>query len=123
MRLLHARVADERDVFVAPQPEPERDRDPSCDPRQYLPLHGLCKRRPIDRRGRAGERRYRRRGAGDERRRTQGGSMNASGPAAETTIRPAESAEKIERWAGQNVPRREDRRLLQGQGEFTDDVW
>jgi len=49
--------------------------------------------------------------------------MNASGPAAETTTRPAESAEKTERWAGQNVPRREDRRLLQGQGEFTDDVW
>ena len=47
--------------------------------------------------------------------------MNASGPAAETTTRPAESAEKTERWAGQNVPRREDRRLLQGQGEFTDD--
>ncbi|MHB1570740.1 MAG: xanthine dehydrogenase family protein molybdopterin-binding subunit [Solirubrobacteraceae bacterium] len=26
-------------------------------------------------------------------------------------------------WKGQSVPRTEDRRLLQGQGEFTDDVW
>jgi CO/xanthine dehydrogenase Mo-binding subunit len=49
--------------------------------------------------------------------------MTASGPAAETTTRPAEVGDKTERWAGQNVPRREDRRLLQGQGEFTDDVW
>jgi len=27
------------------------------------------------------------------------------------------------RWTGQSVPRKEDRRLLQGQGQFVDDVW
>jgi CO/xanthine dehydrogenase Mo-binding subunit len=34
-----------------------------------------------------------------------------------------EAPESTGRWIGQSVPRREDRRLLQGQGEFTDDVW
>ena len=42
---------------------------------------------------------------------------------AETVTSPPSTELEIGRWAGQNVPRREDRRLLQGQGEFADDVW
>ena len=36
---------------------------------------------------------------------------------------PADTAVEIGRSIGVSVPRREDRRLLQGQGEFADDVW
>jgi len=39
------------------------------------------------------------------------------------TTTPAETQIEIGRYVGQNVPRVEDRRLLQGQGEFADDVW
>jgi CO/xanthine dehydrogenase Mo-binding subunit len=49
--------------------------------------------------------------------------MTSSGPGAETVTTPAETTVEAGRWAGRNVPRREDRRLLQGQGEFADDVW
>jgi CO/xanthine dehydrogenase Mo-binding subunit len=49
--------------------------------------------------------------------------MTRNGATAETVTRPAEPAEKVGRWSGQSVPRVEDRRLVQGQGEFTDDVW
>jgi 2-furoyl-CoA dehydrogenase large subunit len=42
---------------------------------------------------------------------------------AETATSPGETIVEVGRWVGQNVPRREDRRLLQGQGEFADDVW
>jgi 2-furoyl-CoA dehydrogenase large subunit len=28
-----------------------------------------------------------------------------------------------EKWTGQNVPRKEDQRLVKGQGAFTDDAW
>ena len=31
--------------------------------------------------------------------------------------------QKTEAWVGQSIPRKEDRRLLQGQGQFVDDVW
>jgi 2-furoyl-CoA dehydrogenase large subunit len=44
-------------------------------------------------------------------------------PGAETTTSAAETAVEVRPWVGQSVPRREDRRLLQGQGEFADDVW
>src|SRR3954453_1959276 len=43
----------------------------------------------------------------------------------ETTVAPARTeAEEATRetWAGQNVPRKEDKRLLQGEGVFVDDV-
>jgi 2-furoyl-CoA dehydrogenase large subunit len=39
-----------------------------------------------------------------------------------TTITPEQVAEAQETWKGQNVPRKEDRRLVQGQGVFVDDV-
>src|SRR5207237_9494382 len=45
----------------------------------------------------------------------------------ETTVAPAEpivveEGEAKRGWAGQNVPRKEDKRLVQGQGLFFDDV-
>src|SRR3982750_5048683 len=43
----------------------------------------------------------------------------------ETTVAPARTeAEEATRetWAGQNVPRKEDKRLVQGEGVFFDDV-
>jgi len=49
--------------------------------------------------------------------------MTRSGPGAETVTSPGETSVEAAPWAGRDVPRREDRRLLQGQGEFTDDVW
>ncbi|MBV9797529.1 MAG: xanthine dehydrogenase family protein molybdopterin-binding subunit, partial [Solirubrobacterales bacterium] len=49
--------------------------------------------------------------------------MTPNGVTAETVTRPAEPTEEVGQWAGQSVPRVEDRRLVQGQGEFTDDVW
>ncbi|MDP9286267.1 MAG: hypothetical protein M3P41_15130, partial [Actinomycetota bacterium] len=41
-----------------------------------------------------------------------------------TTIAPeqVEVAGPAEQWKGQSVPRKEDRRLVQGQGVFVDDV-
>jgi CO/xanthine dehydrogenase Mo-binding subunit len=42
---------------------------------------------------------------------------------AETVTSPGATIVETGRWVGQNVPRVEDRRLLQGQGEFADDVW
>src|SRR3954453_853909 len=43
----------------------------------------------------------------------------------ETTVAPARTeAEEATRetWAGQNVPRKEDKRLVQGEGVFFDDI-
>jgi 2-furoyl-CoA dehydrogenase large subunit len=39
-----------------------------------------------------------------------------------TTATPTKTEAPEKTWAGQNVPRKEDRRLLQGQGTFVDDV-
>ena len=41
-----------------------------------------------------------------------------------TTVAPetTEVEAPTENWKGQNVPRKEDRRLVQGQGVFVDDV-
>jgi hypothetical protein len=44
----------------------------------------------------------------------------------ETTVAPerteAEQGQEQERWLGKNVPRKEDKRLVQGEGVFFDDV-
>jgi 2-furoyl-CoA dehydrogenase large subunit len=40
-----------------------------------------------------------------------------------TTTAPSPETVTTGRWQGQSVPRTEDRRLVQGQGEFVDDVW
>ena len=39
-----------------------------------------------------------------------------------TTITPEQVEQAQQTWAGQSVPRKEDRRLVQGQGVFVDDV-
>ncbi|HVU78403.1 MAG TPA: xanthine dehydrogenase family protein molybdopterin-binding subunit [Gaiellaceae bacterium] len=39
-----------------------------------------------------------------------------------TTVAPETTEQAQKSWAGQNVPRKEDRRLVQGQGVFVDDV-
>jgi 2-furoyl-CoA dehydrogenase large subunit len=39
-----------------------------------------------------------------------------------TTITPEQTGQEQKTWAGQNVPRKEDQRLVQGQGVFVDDV-
>jgi 2-furoyl-CoA dehydrogenase large subunit len=47
-----------------------------------------------------------------------------STPSAETTFYPAvEQSERLGNWSGKNVPRKEDKRLLKGQGAFVDDLW
>ena len=104
VRLLHARAGDGGDVPAAPQPEPERRGDPPRGPRQHLPLHRLREHHPIDRDARPR--------AGRARRRQH-----------EHDARTETAVETRERRLGQSVPRVEDRRLLQGQGEFVDDVW
>jgi CO/xanthine dehydrogenase Mo-binding subunit len=40
-----------------------------------------------------------------------------------STTTGAETAVESRSTIGQSIPRREDQRLLQGQGEFVDDVW
>ena len=45
-------------------------------------------------------------------------------PSDETTFYPAiEQSERLGKWSGTNVPRKEDKRLLKGQGAFVDDLW
>jgi CO/xanthine dehydrogenase Mo-binding subunit len=36
---------------------------------------------------------------------------------------PVEQSERLGEWSGKNVPRKEDKRLLKGQGAFVDDLW
>jgi 2-furoyl-CoA dehydrogenase large subunit len=47
----------------------------------------------------------------------------ARSPVAEIAAPEQRPAVEPGQWKGQSVPRREDRRLTQGQGEFVDDVW
>src|ERR671924_1968767 len=105
VRLLHAGDADERDVAPRAQSAAERGGDPAGDPGQHLPLHGVREHRARDP-GRFG--------AGGER-------------VTETTVTPerplvVEETETRPGFIGQNVPRKEDKRLVQGQGVFFDDV-
>src|SRR5437016_4838508 len=105
VRLLHARDADECERAPRAQPAAERGGDPQGDPGQHLPLHGLREHRACDP-GRVGP--------GGER-------------MTETTVTPerplvVEETETRPGFAGQSVPRKEDRRLVQGQGVFFDDV-
>src|SRR5690349_17004904 len=92
MRLLHAGHAHERDRAAAHEPEPERGGDPQGAAGQHLPLHRLLEHR------RGGQ------GGGDV-----------------TTVAP-EKVEVGKSWLGESVPRKEDKRLTQGQGVFVDDV-
>ena len=49
------------------------------------------------------------------------GAVDVAGHASETTLAP-EKVEVQKGWGGQSVPRREDKRLLRGEGVFVDDV-
>src|SRR6266542_2674483 len=97
VRLLHARDADEREASPRRESTSERGRDPQGDPRKHLPLHGVRQHRRGD----------------------QGGVA-----VTETTTQPlvVEKTETKPGFVGQNVPRKEDKRLVQGQGVFFDDV-
>src|SRR5262245_5124528 len=100
VRVLHAGDADERDRVAAPERASERGRDPEGDPGEHLPLHRLREHR----RGNPG-----------------GGRMT------ETTVTPerplvVEEGETQPGFIGQNVPRKEDKRLVQGEGVFFDDL-
>src|SRR5581483_10241943 len=96
VRLLHAGHADERDRAPAREPEPERGRDQEGAPGQHLSLHRLLEH---------------------HRRGQVGGEMTQLS----TTVAP-EKVEVQKGWAGQSVPRKEDKRLLRGEGVFVDDV-
>src|SRR4029077_3982361 len=71
----------------------ERRRDPPRDPGEHLPLHGLREHRQVD----------------------QGGVRTMT----ETATAPVELEVG---YAGKSIPRKEDGRLVQGQGVFADDV-
>src|SRR4029078_4355368 len=90
---LHAGDADERDRAAAGEFEPERGRDPQGAAGEHLPLHRLLEHL----RGR-------------------------EGGIAMTVVTPEKVQAPKQGWAGQNVPRKEDKRLTQGQGVFVDDV-
>src|SRR5205085_6410697 len=100
VRLLHARDADVRDRPAARRAAPERRGDPQGDPGQHLPLHGLREHRRGDQSGRG---------------------------MTETTITPerplvVEEGETRSGFIGQNIPRKEDKRLVQGEGVYVDDI-
>jgi len=42
-------------------------------------------------------------------------------PVGQTTVEPVERSERLGKWSGQSVPRKEDRRHLKGQAAFADD--
>src|SRR5262245_60696999 len=94
MRVLHARDADERDRASRAQPASVGGRRPLCAPGQHLPLHRLREHR----RGRRVGRRE----------------------AMTVTEQPTTTLKKG--FVGQSIPRKEDKRLVQGQGTFFDDV-
>src|SRR5438105_15823445 len=98
MRLLHAGHADERDRTPARESEPDGRGDQDGATRKHLPLHGVL-----------------------EHLRGRQGCRDVSG---ETTIAPdpVEILAPQKNWSGQSVPRKEDRRLTQGEGVFVDDV-
>jgi 2-furoyl-CoA dehydrogenase large subunit len=44
-------------------------------------------------------------------------------PVDETVVEPGTRIDRLGKWSGKSVPRKEDGRLLKGQGMFTDDAW
>src|ERR1700753_247180 len=92
MRLLHAGDADECDRTAAREPEPVGGRDQEGAAGQHLPLHGLLEH---------------------HRGREVGGDVTEM---TETTIAPEKVKAPQKGWGGQSVKRKEDKRLLQGEG-------
>ena len=99
VRLLHAGDADERDRAARARTRARpTTRSEEGAPGQHLPLHRLLEHH-------------------------QGGQGASAGVSNDDVVTP----EKVERrrrsgWAGQSVPRKEDSRLVQGQGVFVDDI-
>src|SRR5215210_6010388 len=105
VRLLHPGNADEREAPTRAQSRAHREGDPARAAGKHLPLHRLRQHR-------------RRRPGGHER-----GGRHVS----ETTVAPGhaltvEEQEVKPGFIRQNVPRKEDQRLVQGEGVFVDDV-
>ena len=105
VRLLHARDADGGDGAAREEPAPDRRRDPQGPPGQHLPLHRLLEHHQ------GGQGRLRPGGRRNERDHRRARATSRS------RLRPSRSA-----GPGQSVPRKEDRRLVQGQGVFVDDI-
>src|SRR5205085_1127187 len=97
VRLLHAGDADEREAPARAESAPERGGDPHGDPGEHLPLYGLREHRRGD----------------------QGGERMTETEAHPLVVEPTETKPG---WAGTSIPRKEDKRLVQGQGVFFDDV-
>jgi CO/xanthine dehydrogenase Mo-binding subunit len=47
----------------------------------------------------------------------------SSSPVGQTTVEPVERSERLGKWSGQSVPRKEDGRHLKGQAAFADDAF
>ena len=108
-------------ALLALEPAPVGRRDQERPAGQHLSLHGLLEHR------RGGQGGVRMTGVGStEPGRSEGAGF--AGAVAEitvsTTVAPetTEVQAPAEEWKGQSVPRKEDRRLVQGQGVFVDDV-
>src|SRR5215218_9445524 len=99
VRLLHPRVRDHRDRLAARPPRPDRGGGPPGHRRQPLPLHRLPEHRRL------------RPAGGRAQPGTAGGCPGGSGGDAVTT-----------RTMGEPIPRREDPRLVAGDGRYLDDL-
>src|SRR6187397_1628504 len=99
MRLLHTGDADQRDVPPREHAAADGGRDPKGDPGQHLPLHRLREHRRGHKRGEA-----------------MTETVTSTKP---LVVAPGETKPG---FAGTNVPRKEDRRLVQGEGVFFDDI-
>ncbi len=82
-------------ALLRENPHPSERRDQEGPAGQHLPLHRLL----------------------EHLRGGQGGLRMSS-----TTVAPEQTETAEETWKGQSVPRKEDRRLVQGQGVFVDDI-
>src|SRR5215210_2442521 len=105
VRLLHPGNADEREAPARAQSRADRRGNPARAPGEHLPVHRLRQHRRGRSRGR------------------EGGGRHVS----ETTVAPGHALTVDEQevkpgFIGQNVPRKEDQRLVQGEGVFVDDV-
>ena len=91
-------------ALLRENPTPERRGDREGDPGEHLPLHGLLEHLQ----------------GGQGGLRPGGGRVSETTTVAEPLV--VEQTETKPGYAGQNVPRKEDKRLVQGEGVFFDDV-
>src|SRR5262249_4294165 len=103
VRLLHPRDAHERDGVAAGDTTAFGRGDREGHPGEHLSLHGLLEHRQGD----------------------QGGLWPGGAGVSETTVTPEQTVVQEptqETRSGQNVPRKEDKRRVRGEGVFFDDV-